>query len=460
MQSRAISYSIVEITPDVEGASPRRNPFLGGHATDDSPRMVNAAAPVKTKLYARCVALRMDDRCHVIVSADVLAFPRVMNQNIRAGVRQLDELRNNADFVLLATHTHDGPVLVDKLHPYISYAMSDAEQLAIVERYSRWLEDEIVTLVRKTVRSRPAPCHLFSTRAPAPFSYNRANLDAVEDTTSILVARDGQKKPLAVLFSYGCHPLGDAGPQWDARFPGSACERISAETGAFAMFIQGAAGDQNPKVADHEVGTKLADAVVARVRQVDTANPVEGPIASAYQEVELDLVIPERAVRDAELRKRRANPSFPWYRRHAEVMLPASADGSFDRKMIVPVQRWRFETRPQMIFSGGELVSGYAKEMRQHFGNELLVAAYANEVPGYIPSNELLPGLYAANPKRTEMGMYTGGWWNDHPSNNDDRGHDAIAGGSQCVYGYMGRHVQGPDGTNARMSRAFSALLG
>jgi hypothetical protein len=88
-----ISTGVATTTPTIKS-----NPFLGGHATDHSRRLVNEKDPVNKDLYARCIAFWIDDAtCHVIVSADVLAFPRTMNQNIRAQIRKISGLANDAD---------------------------------------------------------------------------------------------------------------------------------------------------------------------------------------------------------------------------------------------------------------------------------------------------------------------------------------------------------------------------
>lgn len=72
-----------------------------------------------------------------------------------------------------------------------------------------------------------------------------------------------------------------------------------------------------------------------------------------------------------------------------------------------------------MIFSGGEVVSGYAVYFRARNGgsNQLWFSAYANEVPCYIPSDEILarPG-------------YEAGYSADYPG---------VAAQSMAAYGHL-----------------------
>jgi hypothetical protein len=63
----------------------------------------------------------------------------------------------------------------------------------------------------------------------------------------VLVARSLAEDPLAVLFGYGCHPV-SAGYQtlYDPDYPGEAVSWVEDLTGAFAQFLLGPAGDQDP----------------------------------------------------------------------------------------------------------------------------------------------------------------------------------------------------------------------
>ena len=54
--------------------------------------------------------------------------------------------------MLVATHTHNGPVIGDSLIPFIAYDIVD---LDLVRQYTAWLQDRIVDLV-KTRSPRPA----------------------------------------------------------------------------------------------------------------------------------------------------------------------------------------------------------------------------------------------------------------------------------------------------------------
>lgn len=74
-----------------------------------------------------------------------------------------------------------------------------------------------------------------------------SRLPYVETEVPVLVARDASGAPLVVLFSYGCHPVcAGAQTQFDPDYPGRAVARIEEASGAFAPFVLGPAGDQDP----------------------------------------------------------------------------------------------------------------------------------------------------------------------------------------------------------------------
>jgi hypothetical protein len=109
MAGTAVSTAKVDITPQLS-----MNPWMGGYGTDDSGG--RAATGTHTPLFARCVVFWDSGSPNAIAVADVLAFPRSMHQAIRQRVIALTEQWGPSDFVLAATHTHNGPALTSWTH--------------------------------------------------------------------------------------------------------------------------------------------------------------------------------------------------------------------------------------------------------------------------------------------------------------------------------------------------------
>ncbi len=221
----------VDITPHV-------GMFMGGYGMDD-PRV---STGTHEPLFARCLVLWEDNAPHVVVTADVLAIGRAMHQDIRRRVTAMGV--RSTDFMMTATHTHNGPVLNEVLDPCISYALT-ARQLGVVDDYTKMLIESIVDLVRSTLRLSATTCALDYSVTRAAFSQNREAIPHKETAVPVLVGRSQAGDPLFVLFSYGCHPVaGGEQTLFDPDFPGLAIGEIEAATGAFAQFILGPAGDR------------------------------------------------------------------------------------------------------------------------------------------------------------------------------------------------------------------------
>jgi len=71
----------------------------------------------------------------------------------------------------------------------------------------------------------------------------------IDDSVGVVRIDDMEGDPLAILFSYGCHPV-SVGPRChlgSSDFPGAAREIVEAVLGGTAMFLQGCGGNVNPK---------------------------------------------------------------------------------------------------------------------------------------------------------------------------------------------------------------------
>jgi hypothetical protein len=424
----AVSFGKVDITPAVGAA-------LAGYAVD-KPRL---AQGVRSPLWARCLIFWDNGSPNVVVSADILAFSRTLHRNIRSRVLALGPVTSTSDFVLLATHTHNGPVLPETLDPFIAYNMSGAA-LTPVQAYATTLADQVVELVRGTLAGQQVPCTLDYQVKTETFAGNREwSSSYVEVDVPILVARDARTAtPLTVLFGYGCHPV-SAGSQSmiDPDFPGAAVKVIEQNGGPFAQYLTGPAGDQNPAnilanpgsgtFADADnYGAHLAGVVLAATKTA--GRPITGPIRTGYQEVNLPLDITNNPANLAAARslytKRQGAAYAGFVQRHAKTMIGQIDAGTFATTLPLPQQVWRFGGSPilRIVFNGGETISGYGVYFRNAYGGSINIwfAAYANEIPCYIPSDGLC---------RVGGINYACGFDTDFPG---------IAGGALTIYPALG----------------------
>lgn len=443
-----VSTARVDITPTLSA-----NPFMAGFGVQDVPRVAVDDEPY-APLYARCVVLWDGDAPNAVVTLDVLGIPRAVNLAVRPRLEALAGW-SRSDVVLQATHTHNGPVLVDALDPYISYALAD---LTLVRSYTAWLEDQIVEVVRTALNApRTAVTLDYQTRTLG-FARNRAGLPYEETAVPVLTARDLAGNPCAVLFSYGCHPVAAGwADRFDGDFPAGACTVVeNALPGCFAMFLQGPAGDQDPRGVTgwslrDACASSLGNAVAAAV--ANRGRVLAGPLLTSYAEVQLPLDVTLTSGNLAQVRAayvtRMQNPQgLPaWYVRHAEVMIGRIDSGTVETVVPTPVQVWTLQGSPALKIAmvGGELVSGYAVYLRSRHGgsNALIIGGYANEVSSYVPSNEFLPPFMPG-------GSYEGGWHADFPG---------VAGGSQTIYAHLGHFASGSTGIEATLLNTLDAHL-
>lgn len=434
----AVSVGKVDITPPV--GTP-----LAGYGVD-SPRL---STGTHAPLYARCTILWDNGSPNVIVTADTLGFERSINQSIRGRVAALGVPQS--DFVLAAEHTHNGGALLNELVPYITYNISaNSTAFRAIQSYTSAVEDAIVNLVRTTLNATPTACTLDYQFSDENFSFNREGLPYVERDVPILAVRratDGTL--LAVLFSYGCHPVAAGGQTLsDPDYPGVACALIERTTNAHAQFLMGPAGDQDPVgnsswQLSANYGTDLGQTVLNALQ--NRGRSITGPILTAYRDVTVPLDVTDTpanlAVVRADYVARRANASLPGYfRRHAEVMIGQIDNHSFATSVHLPLQTWRLQGAPQLsiALTAGELVSGYGVYLRSRHGgsNGIWVGGYANEYPSYVPSDELLSTGGSQH--------YACGWSTDYPG---------IAGGSQTIFGWIGHYRRPPASASQDIER-------
>ncbi len=440
----AVASAKVEITPPI--GSPLAGYGVGDYGPGAGPRVADG---VNAPTYARCTVFWDNGSPNVIVTAEIVSFPREVHQAIRARVTALGVA--NSDFVLTATHTHNGPVILGDYTAYTMYTIAaDDPLIDTINTNSGNLQDAIVQLVSTTLAATPTPCTLDYRVALEDFSANREGLANSETDVPVLVARDAGGKPLVVLFGYGCHPV-SAGSQTqiDPDYPGVACATIENATGAFAHFVTGPAGDQNP-IGDqnpnsvpfnwgymNQVGTDLGQTVVDAVARPGRA--ISGPILTQYQELDLLFDITDTpdnlAVARANFTERMNNSSMSgwgWARRHAEVMIQQIDAHDFAYGTPLPMQLWNFSggTPLYLVMTGGEPISEYAVNFRNQYGgtNGIWFNGYANEVPAYIPNDDLL----------TNGGsFYACGWFQDYPG---------MGGGAMSAYGWIAHYLRNNQG--------------
>jgi len=383
----------VNITPD-------KPLWLAGYAARQRP-----AEGKLHDLWIKVLALEdARGRRAVVVTSDLLGFPKAMADAISAELQTQHKLRR-AQIMLACSHTHSGPVLSGAL---LDIYPLDDKQMAMIEQYSRNLEKAVVKAVGEAI-SRLAPATVWTGEGTTDFAANRRNnseKDVVEarqagkptkgpsdHSVPVMAVRSVDGRLLAVLFIYACHTTTLADYQWSGDYAGFA--QIALEEkhpDTQALFVIGCGADQNPlprRTVElcKKYGTMLADAVEAVLaKPMKTVDP---ELHAGFDTVRLHFQ-GEPSVKQLEAEAARAGYSARWAKRILKQMAETKAQGKALPKFYpYPVQVWRLGQDQLWIALGGEVVVDYALSFKAKFGPGTWVTGYTNDVMAYIPSSRV-----------------------------------------------------------------------
>ena len=245
----------VEITPPVG------HPLWGYAARHDQP-----STAVADPLFARAIVLAAGPAKLAIVSLD-LGRPPTRNsvKAIRQRVRDAARIEH---LFLVASHTHNGPVLELDTWPKGE------------PPYTRQLEDKLVTVIGQAAKALQ-PARLGASTIEVNLNRNRHSKrkDHQPRDKSFTVVRvdDVQGRPLAHLVNFAAHPTmtDSKSHAISADYPGPLARLVEKELGGFCLFLQGAAGDLSPNpsgaATPTQFGEELGRLVIAESKKIRCA---------------------------------------------------------------------------------------------------------------------------------------------------------------------------------------------
>jgi neutral ceramidase len=251
---------------------------------------------VESELSVRALVARSGRDTMVLIAADILWVPDKLADSIRAAVA--DVAGTTTDHVLVnASHAHSTP-------PLPGMPLSDpTADLAAVRRFGRRFADAAVRAARAAMLGL-RPARMGSGRGATPIGVYRRATDAdgrghigavpdreIDRSVGVVRFDDLAGRPIAILFSYGCHPVlhGPMAHEVSSDYPGAArtfVEQSLGPTGPrrhpatrpVALFLQACGGDINPR---HGIGlepdpreTKDREATVLGAEVVRVASEI------------------------------------------------------------------------------------------------------------------------------------------------------------------------------------------
>ncbi|MEQ1828590.1 MAG: neutral/alkaline non-lysosomal ceramidase N-terminal domain-containing protein [Pirellula sp.] len=383
--STASHYNVglakIDITPDY---SIRQNGFLSRK---------QESAGVRQRIWAKAMAIDFQGQPPaVLITVDNLGVPDEITQAISKLLQSKRQLAIER-LSIAASHTHSAPMINGCTPNIFGMPIPAAEQQRI-DRYTQNFIDKLVQVAVEALDHRePSTLHFEIGRVS--FAKNRRSpTGPIDHDLPVLAIRDLGGKLRAIHTNYACHCVTLSDNLISGDWGGYAQEHIErAHSGAIALLSIGCGADQNPKsgvVGDQfdvasqqglEISNEVDRVLGSEMRQV------EGPLTIQYERV--DLALAELPSREQMQATGKLDTPVGY---HARVQLAKLDRGeSLRTKISYPIQTWAFGDSLSMVFMAGEVVVDYSKRIKTEFdATRLLLCAYSNAAPCYIPSERVL----------------------------------------------------------------------
>jgi neutral/alkaline ceramidase-like enzyme len=352
-------------------------------------------------LYADALVIEAGGRKIAIVGLDLGRAPAEASlQRIRQQIKERAGIDNS---IIAGSHTHHGPVLELTDRQGKGKGRFDAAL-----RYYGQMEDGIVAAIVEA-NSRLAPARL-AVGSVQLEGFNRNRQSKIEPKPSdreLAVMRfdDATGKPLAILVNFAAHPtmLPAETLKFSADYVGALKAEITRRTGAAAIFMQGAAGDQSAndgaKQGYQAYGQALAREAVSLAQSLQPSEPPRASLDCREERLEFAS---------------RTDFSNP--------MVKAAYQRAFFPELIPNyIDEYATGVRPRLTVAllngevalvgvSGEFFSNHAIRLKQRARvKQLFFFGYANGYHQYFPTIEAVAeGGYGADPAVSPVAVGAG----------------------------------------------------
>ena len=185
------------------------------------------------ELTARAFVLRKGDTTVAVVALDLLGFPSVLADRVRAKVGRIPA----ANILIGSTHTHSAPDC---------YAFPDGKGGHTGDlEYMEFVCNKTAEAVNEAIdRLQPAWIKIATGEAKGKIAYNYYAPDLYDRRMSVIQAVNPQGKTIATLVNYAIHPevLGNDVGILSPDLVGPLCKEIESRVGGTALFVNSAQG--------------------------------------------------------------------------------------------------------------------------------------------------------------------------------------------------------------------------
>ncbi|MFM7056066.1 MAG: neutral/alkaline non-lysosomal ceramidase N-terminal domain-containing protein [Planctomycetota bacterium] len=373
--------SALDITP----AHPVRLNGFGGRSRESQ--------GVRQSLFAKALAVGTSDADTVIIiTVDTLGIPADLTNRVAAALETRLHLPRER-LAICASHTHSGPMIRNCANTLFGRPIPDDHWNHILQ-YSEQLESGLIDAAVKAWNDR-RPAQLSWAIGQVGFALNRRTPGGpVDHDLPVLAIHEPDGRLRAIFTNYACHAVTLSDDLLSGDWPGYAMAHIQRlNPGCEALIAIGCGADSNPRggvLGDREdvassLGLELAEAV-SRVLSGERT-PITQPPRAALTRFTLPLA-PLPTHEEWKLRAAREDAIG----HHARTQLQRLERGEMLRtELDYSVQTITFGQTLAMVFLPGEVVVDYSLRLKRELDPERLwINAYANDCPGYVPSERVL----------------------------------------------------------------------
>ena len=355
---------------------------------------------IDTKLWARAMVIG-ETKPVAIVVIDNCGVPRSATDRL---AKRLSKHGIASDrLIVAATHTHNAPNLTGYA-PILWQGRTTPQQDRLTAKYTSFAISQMEKAVVQALGSR-RPMSLEWAQGRVTFGGNRRVLQGnrwagfgfqrsgpVDHSLPVLAARDATGKVRAVWANYACHctTVGSrnlVGGDW-AGFANASMEKQYPQ--AISLMTIGCGADVGPQPSGNlQIAKQHGNSIAKEVRRVlsgKTTQLKDAPSVTT-ERIKLPLEKPKPKKYWQQQLK-----TTGWSHQLAKLMLEKiEREGPIASEVDYPVSVWKFGDNLAMVFLAGEVVVDYSVRLKRELDwKRLWITAWANDMPGYIPSRRVL----------------------------------------------------------------------
>lgn len=393
MKALLFNYGLTDITPE-------EPLFLAGYANRKG-----LSAAVHRRLTTRCVVLRQAAVSLCLIVNDLMDVDPEIIQTITSRISQKTGLDKNS-ILITSIHTHSAPEM--------EYGRSDAND-RYIDKLIRSVSENAVSVINETegfrnanMRIAKALCRINIARRDIKpvgggMAYRVGDPDGLRDEeVGILQLADGSGERKVTLFNYACHPvtLGYESNFVSTDYPGKARDVVEREFGGMSVFMNGAAGDLNPRephnvdpAVTDRLGEQLGKAIISTAFGQPSKDIDLKILAKTIKVPFRDQIITKELIKNEARRKISDITEFftwkemldRWEKKVIEMIDRNEVGDSFPFKINVMKLG-----KVIIFFTQGELFVKYQLALKNNFPDyQVFCVAYVHGTGAYIPTADV-----------------------------------------------------------------------